>query len=46
VRSIVRDAAPENYRFSSIIMGIVTSEPFLMRAPDAPADGTVAATGD
>jgi hypothetical protein len=43
VRSIVRDAAAENYRFSSIVMGIVTSEPFVMRAPEAPADGPVAA---
>jgi hypothetical protein len=46
VRSIVRDAAAENYRFSSIVMGIVTSEPFVMRAPEAPADSTLAATGD
>jgi hypothetical protein len=43
VRSIVRDAAAEDYRFSSIVMGIVTSEPFVMRAPEAPADSTVAA---
>jgi hypothetical protein len=44
VRSIVRDAAAENYSFSSIVMGIVTSEPFVMRAPEAaPADSTVAA---
>ena len=42
VRSIVRDAAAENYRFSSIVMGIVTSEPFVMRAPEAPTDSTVA----
>jgi hypothetical protein len=43
VRAIVRDAAAENYRFSSIVMGIVTSEPFVMRAPEAPAGSAVAA---
>jgi mono/diheme cytochrome c family protein len=31
VRAIVRDAARENYRFSSIVMGIVRSAPFQMR---------------
>ncbi len=31
VRTIVRDAAPREYRWSSIIMGIVTSVPFQMR---------------
>ncbi len=31
VRRIVRDAAGENYRFSSIVMGIVRSAPFQMR---------------
>ena len=30
VRSIVRQAADENYRFSSLVLGIVTSEPFQM----------------
>ena len=30
VRSIVRDAAGSNYRFSSLILGIVRSEPFQM----------------
>jgi len=28
VRAIVRDAGAENYRFSSIVMGIVTSDAF------------------
>ena len=28
VRKIVRDAAPSNYRFSSLVMSIVTSDPF------------------
>jgi hypothetical protein len=27
----VRDAAKEDYRFSSIVMGIVTSDPFQKR---------------
>jgi hypothetical protein len=31
VRQIVRDAARNNYRFSSIVMGIVNSAPFQMR---------------
>jgi hypothetical protein len=32
VRSIVRDATPTNYRFSSLILGIVKSAPFQMKA--------------
>ncbi len=28
IRSIVRDAESKNYRFSSLILGIVRSEPF------------------
>ena len=36
VRQIVRDAARDNYRFSSLVMGIVKSAPFQMRkVPDA-----------
>ena len=31
VRKIVRDAAKDGYRFSSIILGIVKSVPFQMR---------------
>jgi cytochrome c5 len=31
VRAIVRDAAPRDYRWSSMIMGVVTSVPFQMR---------------
>jgi hypothetical protein len=31
VRAVVRGAAPDNYRFSSIVRGIVTSVPFQMR---------------
>jgi hypothetical protein len=42
VRTIARNAAPNNYRFSSIVVGIVKSAPFQMkRAPRA--DGTLAA---
>jgi mono/diheme cytochrome c family protein len=31
VRTIVRDAAANNYRFSSLVLGIVSSKPFQMR---------------
>jgi hypothetical protein len=31
VRKIVREAARDNYRFSSIVMGIVRSAPFQMK---------------
>ena len=31
VRAIVRDARAQDYRFSSIILGIVKSQPFQMR---------------
>jgi hypothetical protein len=31
VRQIVRDAARDNYRFSSLVTGIVKSAPFQMR---------------
>jgi hypothetical protein len=31
IRKIVRDAAPYNYRFSAIVMGIIRSAPFQMR---------------
>jgi hypothetical protein len=37
VREIVRDAGRDNYRFSSIVLGIVRSAPFRMRA--APVGG-------
>jgi len=36
VRAVVRRAAAQNYRFSSIVLGIVTSTPFQMRMPAAP----------
>jgi hypothetical protein len=31
IRQIVREAARDNYRFSSLVMGIVRSAPFQMR---------------
>jgi mono/diheme cytochrome c family protein len=31
VRAILRDARPKNYAFSSLILGVVTSQPFQMR---------------
>jgi hypothetical protein len=37
VRKVARDAARDDYRFSSIIAGIVQSEPFQMRRK-APAE--------
>jgi hypothetical protein len=47
VRKIVRDAARHNYRFSSIVMGIVESKPFQMErtpeeAPKTPPQVAVA----
>jgi hypothetical protein len=35
VRGIVREAADRDYRFSSLILGIVSSMPFQMRISDA-----------
>jgi hypothetical protein len=32
LRTIMRDAAPSDYRWSSLILGIVKSRPFQMRA--------------
>jgi mono/diheme cytochrome c family protein len=48
VRRIVRDAARDNYRFSSIVLGVVRSAPFQMRrVPDAePVSTTAAARPD
>jgi mono/diheme cytochrome c family protein len=41
VRKIVRDAAPDGYKWSAIVMGIVRSVPFQMRksASDTEAEG-------
>jgi hypothetical protein len=45
VRGIVRDAAANNYRFSSILMGIVNSTPFQMRMRvQEPAAATTASS--
>jgi hypothetical protein len=33
VRQIVRDAAADGYRWSSLVLGIVNSPPFLMSTP-------------
>ena len=42
VRAISKDAAPDQYRFSSLIVGIVKSAPFQMRvkAAEGPDSGT------
>ena len=45
VRKIVRDAAPEHYKFAAIVNGIVNSPAFRVRraqSPAAPAPATVA----
>jgi hypothetical protein len=42
VRSIVRDTARDDYRFSSVVTAIVESEPFRMRK--APIENAVAST--
>jgi len=45
VRAVAREAAPQNYRFSSIVLGIVTSAPFQMKkAQTDAAQATAAAT--
>lgn len=36
VREILREAAPNNYRWSSLVLGIVKSTPFQMRKPAEP----------
>ena len=33
VRKIVREAAAREYRFQSIVLGIINSDPFRMRSP-------------
>jgi hypothetical protein len=35
VRAIVRDAATDDYRFSSLVLGIVNSPPFQMRKSES-----------
>jgi hypothetical protein len=41
VRQIVRNAAASDYRFSSLVLGVVTSEPFMRRATERLADDAV-----
>ena len=36
VRSVMREAAPDRYRFSDLVLGIVKSAPFQMRVKEAP----------
>jgi mono/diheme cytochrome c family protein len=43
VRTIVRDAARDQYRFSSIVLGMTRSAPFLMRKSDDASASAVAA---
>ena len=42
VRAVTRDAAPQNYRFSSIVLGIVNSAPFQMKKAQTDAAHTTA----
>jgi hypothetical protein len=45
IRKIVRDAAADKYRFSSLVMGVVTSPPFQMsKVPESAAPAAVVAT--
>ncbi len=39
IRHIAREAARDGDRFSALILGIATSEPFLMRAKSGPLSG-------
>ena len=43
VRKIVRDARGNNYKFSSIVMGIVTAPAFQSSTVEPPASAQVAA---
>jgi len=43
VRSIVRDAGRSDYRFTSIVLGVVRSVPFQMRASAVPEPAATAA---
>jgi hypothetical protein len=44
IRKILREAAGDDYRWSSLIAGIVKSSPFQMRRVQEPADKTAAQT--
>lgn len=43
VRGVVRKAKANDYKFMSVIMGIVESAPFQMRVKPGPADNTLQA---
>jgi hypothetical protein len=43
IRAIVRDAGRNNYRFSSLIMGVLNSTPFQRRMKSSQGERTVAA---
>jgi hypothetical protein len=45
VRGIARAAAKNDYRFSSVVIGIVESEPFLMRAVETEPPATEIVAG-
>jgi hypothetical protein len=38
VRTIVRESAPRNYRFSDLVLAIVKSEPFRMKLKSGTAE--------
>jgi hypothetical protein len=40
IRSIAQNAARNDYRFSSLVLGVVNSPPFQMRVKKAPEEGT------
>src|ERR1044071_9641671 len=44
VRKIVRDARSTNYRFSSMVLGVVRSVPFQMKERSTPATNTARAS--
>ena len=44
VRAIVRETAQTNYRFSSIVMGIINSTPFQKRVTLSEQPGRIATT--
>ena len=43
VRSIAREAAEDNYRFSSLLMGVIESPAFTMNVKTGPSTATTAA---
>jgi hypothetical protein len=43
VRKITHDAADDDYKFSSVLMGVIESPAFMMNVKSAPATATTAA---